>query len=161
MFGCWHEAKARQGPGQEWGDQVEGHIKWFRQKMPVAWPGGSSGDKEKHIPICKRRIKNDSKLFGPSNKTDICLGSSFHSKASLKSLLSYSQSLKINLGRNNMMFTASKDVSFFLFIREMFLHVALWQEAGRTSFKSACFSLKVWKASFGDCFLCLTPYLHV
>lgn len=94
--------------------------------MPVAWPGGSSGDKEKHIPICKRRIKNDSKVFGPSNKTDICLGSSFYSKkASLKSLLSYSQSLKINLGRNNTMFTASRDVSFFLFIREMFLHVAL------------------------------------
>lgn len=78
------------------------------------------------FPVCKRRIKNDSKVFGRSNKTDICLGSSFHSKkASLKSLLSYSQSLKINLGRNNMMFTASKDVSFFLFIREMFLHVAL------------------------------------
>lgn len=78
------------------------------------------------FPICKRRIKNDSKVFGPSNKTDICLGSFFHSKkASLKSLLSYSQSLKINLGRNNMMFTAPKDVSFFLFIRELFLHVAL------------------------------------
>ena len=78
------------------------------------------------FPICKRKIKNDSKVFGPSNKTDICLGSSFHSKkASLKSLLSYSQSRKIILGRNNMMFTASKDVSFFLFIRKLFLHVAL------------------------------------
>lgn len=27
MSGCWHEARAWQGPGQEWGDQVEGHIK--------------------------------------------------------------------------------------------------------------------------------------
>lgn len=27
VFGCWHEARAWQGPGQEWGDQVEGHIK--------------------------------------------------------------------------------------------------------------------------------------
>lgn len=27
VFGCWHEARAWQGPGQELGDQVEGHIK--------------------------------------------------------------------------------------------------------------------------------------
>ena len=67
--------------------------------MTVAWPGGSSGDGEKHIPDMQERVKDDSKVFGPSNKTDICLGSSLCSKkASLKSLLSYSQSLKINLG---------------------------------------------------------------
>ena len=80
-------------------------------------------------------MKDGSQVFGPGSKTDICPGSPLPSKEA--NLLSYSRGLKTNK-RNNMMFTVSKDVSFFFHDGGVTLCSLVKKEKGRHSLKSAC-----------------------
>lgn len=72
---------------------------------------------------------------------------------------SYSQGLKTNL--REIMFTVFRYVSFFS-MREIFLHVAFEKRGGKAFLKNCMFfTSEFWKGSFGKCFLCRTPYLHI